>query len=276
VESLEYRDAAGFTTAELSALWNQGYEGYFVPIAFDEAQLAAHLRSGDIDLARSVVLVDGELPVGFSLLGVRGERGWIGGFGIAPSHRGQALSYPLFAEHVRRIREDGPAHVQLEVFEQNWARKVYEAAGFHVTRRLPYLVGAAPMSGEALSAAEPMELLAHHARLHGAHPASWNRETGWLAHRLPAAGASAMVDGPSEAPTAYLIYLRTADAVRVFDVAAESAEAAARLVSGLGALAPGESVTVVNEPEGSPVERAFRAAGWTEHSAQLEMHWDRP
>ena len=270
---MEYIEASRFTTAELARLWNQGYEGYFVPITFSETQMEAHLRCGDIDLGRSLVLVDGGTPAGFSYLGVRGNRGWIGGFGIAPSHRGRGLSYPLFAEHVRRIAEDGPARVQLEVFTQNWAAKVYERAGFRTTRRLPYLVGAAPASGEALPSATPAELLAHHARLHGGFPASWNRETAWLEKRLPEVSARALAAGPMDAPSAYVIYAEAGDAVRVMDVAAADEEAAARLVAALGAIAPGRTVSVVNEPEGSPVHRAFTVAGWGEHSAQLEMHW---
>ena len=270
---MEYVEASRFSLAELTEAWNQGYAGYFVPITFSEAQMEAHLRCGPVDLDRSVVLVDGGVPAGFSFLAVRGERGWIGGFGVAPSHRGRGLSYPLFAEHVRRIREGGPPRVQLEVFTQNWARRVYEREGFRVTRRLPLLVGS-PSGGEPLPAVPPADALAHAARLHAAFPASWNREPEYVACAL-VPGARAAATGPAEAPTGIALYADAPAGLRVFDVAAASDEAAAALVSALGAAAAGRAARVVNEPEGSPVHRALLAAGWSEQSAQWEMHWTR-
>jgi ribosomal protein S18 acetylase RimI-like enzyme len=271
---MEYVEGSRFSVAELTETFNRIYADYFVPMTFTEAQMEAHLRCGGMDLERSVVLVDGGVPAGFSFLAVRGDRGWIGGFGVAPSHRGRGVAYALFAEHVRRIREAGPPRVQLEVFTQNWARKVYEREGFRVTRRLPLLV-ATPSAGEPLPVVPPADALAHSARLHAAFPASWNREPEYVACAL-IPGARAAVTGPPHAPTGIAFYTDTPTGkLYVFDAAAESDEAAAALASALGAAAAGRPARLLNEPEGSPVHRALLAAGWTEESAQWEMHWTR-
>ena len=79
--------ATDFTHGELTALWNRAYEGYFVPIRFDEQLFARHLRRAAVDLALSrVIAVDG-IACGISLAGRRGLRGYLAGFGIAQTHR---------------------------------------------------------------------------------------------------------------------------------------------------------------------------------------------
>ncbi len=256
----------------LLALWNAGYEGYFVPITLTAEQLERHVRCGGIDLGRSLVMRVGDEPAAFSLLGIDGERGWIGGFGVAPAFRGRGLSYALMREHAARFRGWGLRHVQLELFEQNWVRKTYEAAGFRVTRRLPYLAGAAPASGRPLPAVSLDDALAHHGRLHADFPASWNREPRFLRLAFPPDG-EIVIAGPAERPSGILLAAPLGERVRIHDAAAEDDATAARLVEALGALFPARSVIVINEPEGSPAHRALLAAGFAEESAQLEMHW---
>ncbi|HEU4453076.1 MAG TPA: GNAT family N-acetyltransferase [Longimicrobium sp.] len=267
----EIRRASELDEGGLLALWNAGYEGYFVPITMTAEQLARHVRCGGVDLDRSLAMWVGGEPAAFSYLAVDGERGWIGGFGVAPAFRGRGLSYALMREHAARFAGWGLRRVQLELFEQNWVRKTYELAGFRVTRRLPYLTGVAP-TGRPLPSVALEDALAHHDRLHAAFPASWNREPRFIRRAFPADGA-AVVAGSPDRPSGFLLAAPVAERVRVYDAAAEDDEAAARLVEALGALFPGRSAVVVNEAEGSPVHRALLAAGLVEESAQLEMHW---
>ena len=80
---MEIRRGSELSPSQLTEAWNLGYTGYFVPVYFTEAQLSQWMEAGSFDLSRSLILMDGLTPAGFSFLGVRGRRGWIGGFGIA-------------------------------------------------------------------------------------------------------------------------------------------------------------------------------------------------
>lgn len=270
--SMEYVKASRFSVPELTQIWNAGYTGYFVPVEFTEQMVTNWFRCGDIDLDRSLVAMDGQTPAAFSLLGVRGDRGWIGGFGVAPAYRGQGLAYRLFAEHAARF---DLRTVQLEVLTENWARKVYEKAGFAVTRRLSILSGKLPAgSGAAVQEAAPADVLAHSARLHAACPAVWQREPDWIRKALPA-GARAVYTGPSAAPMGFAVFAATGESLRLLDAIATDEDAAAGLVGALGAVAPGAALSAVNEPEGGPVHRALSAVGCSEARAQYEMRWQR-
>lgn len=272
---MELRRASEFSIAELTRFWNLAYTGYFVNITFTEAMMANWFRCGDFDLDRSLILMDGAAPVGISFLGVRGDRGWIGGYGISPDYRGRGLGYSLFADHMALIREDGPPAVQLEVLTQNWARKVYERAGFVTTRRLAMVQGKpVATEGGVLSEAEPRAVLAHHARLHAMAPAPWQHEAEWLVKALPDT-ARAFYTGPASAPTGFVIATFGPEAVRIQGAAASGDEAAGSLVAGLASMFPGYTITVVNEPVDSPIYAAMRAAGCAEVLDQFEMHWRR-
>jgi ribosomal protein S18 acetylase RimI-like enzyme len=275
---MEMKRASQFTLAQLTEFWNLGYTGYFLPITFTEPMMANWTSCGDFDLDRCVVLMDGDQLAGFSMLGVRGNRGWIGGFGVAPAYRGKGLAYGLFADHLAVVdAELNLASVQLEVLVENWARKVYEKAGMHVTRRLSLLQGAlpgtkptAPAHEAALPAAAPAELLAHHARLHASCPAVWQREPGWILQSLPDTAAG-LYTGPAEAPTGFLLYAPAGEGLRVIDAAAHDNAAAEALVAGLAQLHPGKTLVAVNEPEGGPIHTALMAAGLAEVRAQYEL-----
>jgi ribosomal protein S18 acetylase RimI-like enzyme len=284
---MELRSADGFSLAELTRIWNLGYTGYFIPFTFTEEMLAGWLRNGDFDLSHSVVAMDGEKPIGFSLLGVRGGRGWIGGVGVSPDYRGQGMAYRLFAEHVALIEEQTDLRtVQLEVLTENWARKVYERAGFAVVRRLGVMQGVpgamvSAGAGDGAGAgarpqvAPPVALLAHHDRLHGGCRAVWQREISWLEKSLPAT-AEGLYTGALEAPSGYLIVAPAGEGVRIADGAALTEADAADLVAMLAERYPGKNVSAVNEPDDGPLYKALVAAGVAEARSQWEMLWTRP
>ena len=118
---------------QLAAVFNAGYEGYFVPMHVDAATLAPMLVLWDVDLSRSRVAVrDGE-PIGIVNLGVRGDHGWIGGLGVVPAERRHGVGRALMED----VLAGAPARVTLEVLEQNEpAIRLYEQLGFTRTRVL--------------------------------------------------------------------------------------------------------------------------------------------
>ena len=283
--------------------WNLAYAGYFVPMSWDVAQLQRHLRAGSVDLDRSLVWLDGEEPIALSLLGVRGsaaaaesehstvgvvssahnpslhpggERGWIGGFGVAPSHRGRGLSAQLMRAHLEALRVHGPRQVQLEVLTPNWARRTYERAGFATTRRLLVLQG--ELVGQGATAdtswADPdqvPDLVGQLGRLHAAYAPAWGREAVGVLEDPD--GLRCLVLGPVAALDAVALVREEAGSVRVVEAVACDAASAGALAGGLARAYPGRDFRIVNEPEGSPLADAFARAGLAEVMAQYEMHW---
>jgi hypothetical protein len=273
------RRASELDLEALTALFNRGYEGYFIPFSFTPAMMEAHLRGGQIDLDRSPVWEEDGRPVAFSLLGVRGSRGWIGGFAIAKEARGRRLADPLFRSHVDAVFAPGSGldALQLEVFTENWARKTYERAGMHVTRRVEAfegpLVSAAFPADERAAEGDAPALLAHHDRLHARWPATWNREPAYVAaYPYPVAAFHA---GPADAPTAVLFAAESGAGVRVLDAAAETDDGARAVLRALADRFAGRTMLIVNEAEDSPVNRVLRDAGLPVSRAQYEMHMSR-
>jgi len=128
--------AATLDHAALTALFNLGFSGYLVPMYMSEDRLREHIAVNDIELDRSIVAVDTE-PVGFALLARRGSAAWIGGMGIAPSHRRTGLGARVLRATLDAARAAGVGDVWLEVLEGNQpAIALYEMLGFERVRHL--------------------------------------------------------------------------------------------------------------------------------------------
>lgn len=209
-----------------------------------------------------------------------GERGWIGGFGIAPSHRGRGLAAGLMREQLDVARDSGVRHVQLEVLTQNWAGRSYARAGFVTTRRLLVLQGTLDrsVSGTVAEASGGLWLDAMGVpdragqlnRLHRAHPAAWTREPQSVLRDLD--GLRCLAVGPLDALEGALILAENEGVLQVADAAARDAAAAERLVSAIVSEYQGRELRVVNEPGGSPLAGLFARVGLAEVMAQYEMH----
>lgn len=241
-----------FDLVRLAAVFEAGYEGYFVPIHVNEAALGWMVGTWDIDLAKSrVALQDGE-PVGIVMLGVRGERGWIGGLGVAASARragvGRALMEAVLAE--------APPVVGLEVIEQNEpAIKLYEDLGFERTRILEVWSLTAEVPDREVRVAEP-------------HPLGQDALPWQLADEsLPDGYERIEVDGG-----AALIRVG-GDRVSLLQLVADSDDAAAALVA--AARNRGASLHYVNVPEGDPAAAALAALGGKLDLRQFEYRLDR-
>lgn len=224
-----------FTMTELAALFTAGYEDYFVPVQLDEAAMQFVVDAWDIDLARSRV-AEG---VGVCNLGVRGERGWIGGIGVAKEQRGRGVGRAL----MNAVLEVAPATVELEVIEQNEpAIKLYESLGFETTRLLE--VWALPEVPEVEArAVDPAPL--------GQTDVPWQRDTGSLPadyERLEVDGGAMLIKGGN-----------------VLQLQADSLDAATALLS------RGKALHYVNVPEGDVASAALAALGGTMSLRQLEM-----
>ena len=105
--------------AELAAIFNAGYEGYYTPFTLDEAAFRAMSTMWDDDLdASRLVLVDGE-PAGICKLAVRGDRGWIAGIGVTAPQRSTGVGKALMRDVLEEAARLGLREVWLEVLVQN-------------------------------------------------------------------------------------------------------------------------------------------------------------
>src|SRR3954451_16192561 len=123
---------ATLTFQGVADAFNLVYTGYFVPTNVSAHGARSHVEAGDIALDASPLWLDDTgAVVGFAALGVRGLRGWVGGFGVAPAYRGQGVSQGLIGALLEQARGLGIGEVALEVLVQNApAIRTYERAGF--------------------------------------------------------------------------------------------------------------------------------------------------
>ncbi len=265
-------DSTGLSSAELAAAFNIVYADYAVPFTMTEAAARRHVAAHAIAPDRSILWRDdaGEV-VGLAALGVRGERGWVGGFGLAPAWRGRGLSGVLLGQLLDRAREAGLRRVQLEVITTNArAIRTYERAGFGRARELLILASdeAAPAEAGANDVREgdPATLLV--APPIAVPTPAWQREPASLAADPDLRG---LVLGDPASPRAFVVYSATAIAVQIGALAGVSADALAALTRALASRLPGRSLRLANEPEESLVPTALLAASWRETLRQYEM-----
>jgi GNAT superfamily N-acetyltransferase len=223
-----------FSYAELAELFTRGYEGYFVPMHFDERTLRYMVDAWDIDLSRSRVAPD----AGLCNLAIRGDRGWIGGIAVVPEQRRHGVGRAL----MEAVIELAPPTVVLEVIEANEpAIKLYESLGFEKTRVLEVWRVEAPL----VPAAKAEQSLLGQSGL------PWQREDA----SLPPDYERVQVDGG-----AMLFRGGT-----VFQLEARDEDAAAALLS------RGTALDYVNVPEGDVASGALARLGGELRLKQFEM-----
>ena len=223
-----------FSYAELAELFTRGYEGYFVPMHFDERTLRYMVDAWDIDLSRSRVAPD----AGLCNLAIRGDRGWIGGIAVVPEQRRHGVGRAL----MEAVIELAPPTVLLEVIEANEpAIKLYESLGFEKTRVLEVWRVEAPLV-EAASADQSTL---------GQPDLPWQRDDASLPpdyERVEVDGGAMVFRGGT-----------------VFQLEARDEDAAAALLS------RGAVLNYVNVPEGDVAIGALERLGGELRLKQFEM-----
>jgi ribosomal protein S18 acetylase RimI-like enzyme len=236
--------------AELARIFTAAYEGYSVPFDVDEATLSFMVQTYDLDLSRSLVAFDGDEAVGLANLGLRGNRSWLGGIGVVPSHRRRGVGERLCRALMDGAREAGATRMLLEVIVGNaGAIALYEKLGFETTRELEVLSLAAAEGGGATNDVAPDEA----PREEGP---PWQREDETIAkladvRAVAAEGAAA-------------IYRVGGDRVSLLQAVGDVAP----LLPSLRSLGP---VSALNYPARGEAAAALRAAGAEVPLRQLEM-----
>lgn len=263
--------------AALLAAFERVYANYVVPVHATAEWLQGHLDHNDVVREDSPLWVDGAGDVAaLGLLGVRGSRGWIGGFGVAPDHRGQGLSRSLARDMLERAARRDLSQVQLEVIAANTlAIRTYRSAGFTTRRDLIVYVrpGDAPAlraDASAVRDADADVVLGAAVDARGEHAlpgACWQREP---ASMLGRGGLRALTIG--EGPDAgFLLYGSGPSGVRLAGLSASGDDQVGALMAGLVARVPGLPCSVLNEPDDSPYRGALESLGFVERLRQHEM-----
>jgi ribosomal protein S18 acetylase RimI-like enzyme len=179
--TVEFRAASSLPPAELAALFTRAYEGYAVPVQVDEDALGFLVRTFDLDLDAGLVAFKDGAPAGLVNLGVRGERGWIGGLGVVAGARRHGLGRALMEAVHEQARARGIREIALEVIEGNDAAfHLYEDLGYEMTRWLE--IASLDQAGSGLANEHPAEEA--HARIRELRTARepWQRDDDTLRH----------------------------------------------------------------------------------------------
>ena len=123
------------TLQDVILAWNEGFEGYFVKMNFSLEQFLKRLVHEELSAEHSILLYDGDTPVGIVLNGMREIDGkklaWNGGTGIAPAYRNKGLGRLAIAECIRIYEEEGVESATLEAIAENHpAIGLYEKMGY--------------------------------------------------------------------------------------------------------------------------------------------------
>jgi ribosomal protein S18 acetylase RimI-like enzyme len=258
--------AADVDRTSAAAALDAVFAKYVVPLSFPEPVYAIHVQANDVVLGASPIWYGGDgNVVAAGLLAVRGTRGWIGGFGVVPAHRGEGLGRALLADMLERAHALALESVTLEVLAENpAARKVYEDGGFIAIRRLASFVmdtrRIAPVRGDAPYADAVAFLDADDATM-----PCWQRETASLRHQ---ANLHAVGDD-----RAFAVFRHNGEVAQLLKVRAASVDQFARLSASVAGETGVARMKLFNEPIDSGLAEAARSLGWSEGDEMDEMRW---
>ncbi len=283
MSSISFAPASALPLERLTAAFNLGFTGYYLPMEQTADSLARMIAENDVRLEQSLALfVDGQ-PAGIGLAALRGARGWIAGMGVGPAWRGQGYGERMLRHLLIRLSESGAREAQLEALEVNTpAVSLYQKLAFRTRRMLAVYNGplrrdalrVAPGDQARVRAVPPRLALRDFEAYHSVAPA-WQRERASLERiTAPLAGLGLWEGGRLRA---YLLYSRQESGYILLDggSCAEDAETQrndlARLLRALALAAPDAIFRVINAPPGDALGEALAALGCPVMLTQREM-----
>ncbi len=262
--------------------FNQGYEGYIIPLHLEAEQLHGHIEGGSIDLSASRIAYNDGDAIGVALLGIRGQRAWVGGVGVSPAWRGQGVGRMLMNAVIDSARTRSLDTVQLEVITGNTsAHNLYLSLGFEDMRRL-LILERQPDSGRGLSATSPVPPNAYDIQTVPAADAlvhtdfhtmsnPWQRERDSLRRLEPRmTGWLALHQGQTQA---FAVGFASENGIQFMDLgfAPDQSAALQALIAHVHAQYPEANGRMVNLGEDDPAWVVLADFGYVETMAQYEM-----
>lgn len=246
-----------------AAALNRVFHEYLVPITFSSEQLHLHMCYNDVAPWLSPIWYDERgRVVAAALLAIRGKRGWIGGFGVAPEHRGRGCASALLDTIVETARAHHVESISLEVLCENRpAIAAYQRHGFQVERTLhsfEYIAESRPVAG--FCSCPPRDLIDEPDAVRPC----WQRERATLRN---GAVSSAVVGNRGQ----FGLFRFNDQLAQVLKIAADSPSELTNVGEAVASGREFQSVLLLNEPQESPLVGYARAAGWNEPFLQYEM-----
>ena len=237
--------------AHLATAFNIITSGEFAP---SDDWTARWIQRNDISLHDSVSWQDPEQYIlGHCLLAIRGNKAWVGAMGLAPQIRGLGLSHQLLRETLEPAqRRHALRRVTLEVAQENApARKVYEAAGFRITRPLHIMNCPQSVLDQAPTIdAEPLD------------PASLPVTAGLPWHRRVRPETTQAIQWNDQ----WAKYRIDDQKITLVDTNSPH-----QVTAALHTRHPNCSLTLMNEPPTTPLHSALIEQGWIVTIPQYEM-----
>ena len=259
---MELVPASSRTPAQLAALFTAGYEGYYLPLAVDEAAFRFMSSSWDYDLDSSFVAVEGGDDVALCMLGVRGEEGWIGGVGVVPAQRGRKLGTRLMDAAAERARSLGVKRLWLEVLVQNApAIALYEKLGYEHVRELEVWSLDPLVFQKHKARSVPAETAQERIRAGRTEREPWQRADESIEK---AEGVEGLVNDGAAA-----LFRASGERVSLLQAVADDQASARDLLQGFPAAAT--ALSWLNGPAGHPFNAAIDSLGGTLAARQHEM-----
>ncbi|BFT71888.1 GNAT family N-acetyltransferase [Paenibacillus sp. P36] len=136
-----FRRMSEMSAEDMVALWNKGFEGYYLNSSLDMSKFMARTVHEGLSLEHSLVLFENEEPIGFVMNGFRTIEGkkvaWNGGTGIVPDYRGKGFGKHLMLRNLQLYQEQDVDIALLEALVQNEAAiKLYQKVGYEITEQL--------------------------------------------------------------------------------------------------------------------------------------------
>jgi RimJ/RimL family protein N-acetyltransferase len=273
-DSLRFIPASALSLESFAELFTRSFENYFYPITMTGATLATKIRTEQIDLHHSVVLILDDKPIGQATLGLRGDKAWCGGFGIVPEQRGKGFATALLDEFLKRASEAGARRLTLEVLEKNTtAQHLYTKAGLQRQRDLRLLQWKRGGNHKQEDVLEPLVMQAANmpeiiSNFHRLHPVSsaWQRD---LPSLLLQTNLLHITCTKGSGLQGYALFKVKDDIVRLHDFGASQVEVAKELLSSLQNCY--KEIYSINEPTDSPITVAYDECNFREYDRQYEL-----
>lgn len=134
---LELQSVLDFGILKTLGVLSLGFSDYIVPIQLDLPKFHDLLRTSDIDVFLSKVVIRDGKALGITLIARRGWGSRLAAMSIIPEARSQKVGTWLMEQLVEEAIVRGDKFMELEVIEQNEpAVKLYQNIGFRKIRRL--------------------------------------------------------------------------------------------------------------------------------------------